>query len=277
MTGTFVQPDFGAQAPSAVKTNIQNCIAAMARLGAAFAPHEQGTPDLTVRIDSGALWVNGALVEKAAQNSAAITAPDSGNTRIDRVVIDAVTGVVSVITGTQSTGTPAAPAITSGKLPVCQVALAHSTTAIANGLITDERVMGGGGNSEAFAVGGIYMNVTGVNPGTELGYGTWAAWGTGRIPMAVDPGVTGFDSAELTAGAKTKNISHTHTTPNHDHAFPAPVVYGTGALVGAGMGENSIYTQPSNTDGGGTTGSGGSASQDVLNPVITCFFWKRTA
>jgi hypothetical protein len=43
-----------------------------------------------------------------------------------------------VVTGAEA-ASPSAPAIPSGKLPVCQIALATSTTAITNSLLTDER------------------------------------------------------------------------------------------------------------------------------------------
>lgn len=278
--GTFIQPLFGVQDPSIVKTNIQNCIAVTARLAAAFAPHEQSPPDMTAQVDPGAIWVNGALVEKAAQNSATITAPAATYSRIDRVVLDAATGVVSVITGTPIVGSPAVPAIPSGKLPVCQVALAASTTAITNSLITDERVMGGSGSGQPqFPVGYVVMNVTGVNPGTDFGYGTWAAWGTGRMPVGYDAGQTEFNASEKTGGGKTKNLAHTHTTPG----LGTSTLSGFGAVAGIGhlnSGEGDPYGPTVDVYpnvGADNTGSGGSATQDVLNPYITIFMWKRMA
>ena len=71
------------------------------------------------------------------QRTAAITAPVS-NSRIDRVVVDRITGVASVITGTPG-ASPAVPALTVGVAPVAQVLLTSSTTAITNSMITDER------------------------------------------------------------------------------------------------------------------------------------------
>jgi hypothetical protein len=141
--GTFIQPLFGTQQPSEVKTNIQNCIAVLARLGAAFAPHEQDTPDMTVRVDAGVLpyLVGGARVEQAAQNTATITAP-SVNPRIDLVVIDNQTAAVAVITGEEA-ASPVAPNLPAGKWPIAEIALATSTTEITNDLITDERLAGG--------------------------------------------------------------------------------------------------------------------------------------
>ncbi len=182
--GTFVQPAFGSQLGDDYKEAIDNSIAAMARIGAAFAPHEAGTPDMTVVVDAGALWVNGAPVEVAAQSSATITAPTT-NPRIDRVVIDALTGAVSVVTGTEAVS-PAAPVIPSGKLPVCQVALATTTTAIDNSLITDERILGGG-SAEAYKVGGLYLETIGADPAVTLGYGTWVLSRKAAIPFSAYP------------------------------------------------------------------------------------------
>jgi hypothetical protein len=143
---TFEQTDFETQSGTEYKTAIDGDVAVMARLAASFAPHEQSTPNMTVRLDAGDLFVNGALVQQAAQNTGTITAP-TVNPRIDRVVIDALTGVVSVITGVEA-GSPVPPAITTGKLPVCQVALATTTTVIDNSLLTDERVPASGGGLE---------------------------------------------------------------------------------------------------------------------------------
>lgn len=168
--GIFVQPNHETQSGAIYKAAIDNSLAVLKRIGAMFAPHEQDTPDMTVRVDAGVLFANAILSDIAAQNTGTITAPTGTDHRIDRVVIDAVSGAVSLITGTPG-ASPAVPAITTGKLPVCQVALAHDMTVITNDLIIDERVMGGGGG-EAFPINSIYQNF-GEDPATELGYGTW--------------------------------------------------------------------------------------------------------
>jgi hypothetical protein len=135
---TFIQPDRTTQSGSAYPANIDAAIAVLAEIAAAFAPHAQGTPNMTVRVDAGKLHYATGVLAIAAQSTGTITAPVT-NPRIDRVVIDATTGAVSVITGAES-GSPVAPALTENKLPICKVALATSTTVIANSLITDERV-----------------------------------------------------------------------------------------------------------------------------------------
>ena len=58
----------------------------------------------------------------------------------------------------------------------------------------------------AFPVGAIYINVTGVNPASELGYGTWSAFGTGRVLVGVDTSDTDFDTVLETGGSKTATI-----------------------------------------------------------------------
>lgn len=136
---TFIQPDRTNQSGSAYPANIDAAIATLVRLALAFAPHEQSSPNMTVRLDAGYKFAGIGLTEIAAQSTDTIIAPTT-NPRIDRVVLDAISGVVSVITGTEA-ASPAAPIIPAVKLPVCRVALATSTTAITNSLITDERIM----------------------------------------------------------------------------------------------------------------------------------------
>ena len=276
---TFNQPAFASQSGTVYKTSLDNSISVLARLAASFAPHEQASPNMTVLVDKGALWVNGAVVEHIAQSSAAMSAPDSGNTRIDRVVIDAATGAASVITGTQSAGTPVAPVIPSGKLPVCQVLLAHSTTAISNSLITDERIMGSSSGGQAFAIGGVYLNITGVNPAAELLYGTWVEIAAGKMLVGYDPADSDFNAAEKTGGGKSKNLQHSHG------------VTATGYLNGEYTNQwgfegriGDPYNNPpgattnnSNVTASGSTDAQLGATQDVLNPYFVVHVWKRTA
>ena len=99
-----------------------------------------GLSQMTILVDPGSLFVSGAIVSQAQQQSAVITAPVA-NPRIDRVVIDGLTGAISVITGVEN-ASPSAPAITQGKLPCCQILLSVGETAIGNSTITDERMMG---------------------------------------------------------------------------------------------------------------------------------------
>ena len=50
-----------------------------------------------------------------------------------------------------------------------------------------------------YPVGSIYMSVSPTNPSAYFG-GTWAAWGTGRVPVGVDASDTHFSTVEKTGG-----------------------------------------------------------------------------
>lgn len=73
-----------------------------------------------------------------------------------------------------------------------------------------------------YPVGSIYMSVLSTNPSTYFG-GTWAAWGTGRVPVGISTGETEFNTVEKTGGAKTHTLteaelaSHNHTQNSHNH------------------------------------------------------------
>ena len=110
------------------------------------------------------------------------------------------------------------------------------------------------GGSQAFPVGAVFIAVVATNPGTLLGYGTWAAFAAGRVLVGLDAGDADFDTAEETSGAKTVAgagnnsaptftgtpfsgvINHTHTVdvtdPGHTHVQGVNSA-ATGGLVGA--------------------------------------------
>ncbi len=136
-TAQYQISDFTSDGAAAYKAKIDANSAVAERIAAAFQCYAASIPDMTVKVAAGSLMVNDALTEKAIQTSGTITAPVT-HPRIDRVVIDQISGVASIITGAEA-ASPSAPAITAGKIPVAQIALATSTTAITNALITDER------------------------------------------------------------------------------------------------------------------------------------------
>jgi len=78
-------------------------------------------------------------------------------------------------------------------------------------------------------VGSVYINATnGTNPATLLGFGTWTAFGAGRVPVGFDAANPLFDTAEETGGSYDAIVvSHTHTgttggqSQNHTHMFSA--------------------------------------------------------
>ncbi len=159
-------PDYTTDDAATYKAKLDGNAAVVARIGAAYQAYANSTPNMTVKVAAGALLVAGAVVENAIQTTGTITAPGS-NSRIDRVVIDATTGVVSVITGTSGVS-PTAPALTAGKLPVAQVLLTSASTAITNSMITDERAISAGLTaSQLQTIGGsVASNALTVTAGT---------------------------------------------------------------------------------------------------------------
>ncbi len=119
-------------------------------------------------------------------------------------------------------------------------------------------------------VGNIFINVTGVNPATELGFGTWEAFGAGRVLVGHDASDTYFDTAEETGGEKAHTLTESEM-PSHRHQ-----IYTTsGDTTGSGSLPNR------NNDGGAydqdTDYAGGGAAHNNLQPYIVVYFWKRTA
>ncbi|MCZ8310957.1 MAG: hypothetical protein O9320_08885 [Magnetospirillum sp.] len=145
MVAAYIAPDNTSQLWPVWRSGIDAAIVAGARISVAFLPQAQDTPNMTVKVLAGALMIGGVLTEVAAQNTGTITAP-VGNPRIDRVVLNPADGTIAVVTGTPG-ASPVAPAIPADRLPICRFQLATSTTAIANSMIIDERVLAGSGAS----------------------------------------------------------------------------------------------------------------------------------
>lgn len=136
----FVQPDYATQTGTAYPLNLDADMKVLSRMGAAYNPCAEDNPTaLKVVVQAGAMFVNGALVANAAQ-TVTLAAAHATLPRIDRVVIDAVTGVASKIDGTAA-ASPTPPAITAGKLPVAQVLVTALMTVVTNNAITDERAI----------------------------------------------------------------------------------------------------------------------------------------
>lgn len=142
--------------------------------------------------------------------------------------------------------------------------------------------------SASWPVGSIYMSVVATNPNTLFGFGTWAVFGAGRMPISLDAGNALFDTAEETGGtANAVNVAHSHTVtdPGHVHA-PAQgsVFYGNlPATTGFGTTPSPDYVGIT----GSTTASavtnltvdsaGVSGTNANYPPFIAVYMWKRTA
>lgn len=141
-----------------------------------------------------------------------------------------------------------------------------------------------------YPVGSIYINATNsTNPGTLLGFGTWSAFGAGRVPVGFDSGNALFDTAEETGGsADVVVVSHTHTAtstvtdPGHNHTYEQPSnTFIQGSIGGTGLTNKFTGNTGSRTTGitvATTVASTGSSGTNAnYQPYITVYMWKRTA
>lgn len=85
----------------------------------------------------------------------------------------------------------------------------------------------------AWPVGSIFISAVATNPADLLGGGTWVAFGTGRVLVAIDAAQTEFDTLLETGGSKTQTLTeanlpvHDHSI-NHDHANVTSTVQSVG-------------------------------------------------
>jgi hypothetical protein len=171
------------------------------------------------------------------------------------------------------TGTPTAPTAGAGTATTQIATTAFVTSAL----------------SAAYPVGSIYLNASSAsNPSVLLGFGTWEAFGSGRMLVGFNASDALFDTLEETGGSKDAVVvSHTHTAtstvtdPGHSHTLP--YVAGLSASQG-GTGVNKIGgTEATSTVSTGitvntnNTSTGVSGTNANLPPYITVRMWKRTA
>jgi hypothetical protein len=127
-----------------------------------------------------------------------------------------------------------------------------------------------------YPVGSVYINATdATNPGTLLGFGTWTAFGAGRVPVGINPSDADFNTAEETGGTKAP------TMPSHSHSFSVDKYKADDGTGWEGYMGLKSHTAASQQDYGNetittTTSSSGNSSNGNLPPYIVVYMWKRT-
>jgi len=182
------------------------------------------------------------------------------------------------------TGTPTLP---TGTIAVTQ-SNGNSTTAIATTAFV--QAAAALTLAAAYPVGSIYINASvSTNPATLLGFGTWTAFGAGRVMVGFDSGNVLFDAAEETGGsANTTLPTHTHTATStvtdagHFHTVGGRDSTandgGGSAIEFVNAGSNvSTTTVTTGITVATTNASAGSSGTDAnYQPYITVYMWKRT-
>jgi hypothetical protein len=141
-----------------------------------------------------------------------------------------------------------------------------------------------------YPVGSIYTSTVSTNPGTSLGFGTWTAFGAGRVLI----GNGGGFSAGATGGsADAIVVSHTHTgttasagTHSHGSAGLGNFLMGQAGSGTQGWTQGAAYSSVNSYSTTGSAGahdhtfttdsSGSSGTNANLQPYVVVYMWQRT-
>lgn len=205
--------------------------------------------------------INNAIRELMAQVKDQQTGTDADNFTVG--------GNLAVTGTTTFTGIPTAPTAASGTITTQVATTAFVTSALA----------------VLYPVGSIFTATVSTNPNTLFGFGTWTAFGAGRVLIGNGGGFTAGDTG---GSADAVVVSHTHTAtstvsdPGHTHT------------IGVGSNDSTGYNYPADgvnvvrnaTTDSNTTGisvstsvasSGVSGTNANLQPYVVVYMWQRTA
>jgi len=219
--------------------------------------------------------------------SSAITVKVSGQTGVSvpaAAKISLVSNGTDIVTATNYmtgatfpsptlTGTPVAPTASPGT----------NTTQIATTAFVTT------GLQAAYPVGSIYLGTLSTNPNTLFGFGTWVAYGQGRMLISQDAtytaGSTGGAATTTLITANLPSHSHSATTtisdPGHAHSYTT----NSSTAPQSGSSTQCMVNPTSQTTGTATTGitastsisnTGSGTAATTISPYIAVYMWNRT-
>jgi hypothetical protein len=220
------------------------------------------------------ITTNGAGANVVVQNNETKQVFCDG-TNFFESLVPASTGTGTVVYSNSPilTGTPAAPTASPGTNTTQIATTQFVTTAL----------------QVAYPIGSVYMNATNAtNPGTLLGFGTWSAFGAGRMPVGFNAGDPLFDTPEETGGSKDAIVvSHTHnastsTAGAHNHSGLVLTNLASSGSVEEARGNPDWQVSEVSVNGNHThtitvDSTGSSGTNANLPPYITVYMWKRIA
>jgi len=127
----------------------------------------------------------------------------------------------------------------------------------------------------AYLVGDIYTTTVSEDPSTRLGYGTWAAFGQGRVLVGAGQGQDSITALKTFVAGAIGGIYNKYLTvfnlPPHTHSIPSR----DNSSGGSGYVEDASSSGTVRSTNTGSTGNGQPFSLE--QPYIVVYMWKRTA
>jgi len=216
-------------------------------------------------------------------STGAVTVKVSGQTGVSvpaAAKISLVCNGTDIVTATNYMAGATFPSPTLTGTPVAPTAAANTnTTQIATTAFVTT------GLQASYPVGSIYLSTVSTNPNTLFGFGTWVAFGTGRMLISADATYTaGSTGGAATTTLITANLpSHTHiatvTDSGHFHDYDRVA----GSAGAAGGGASAINSYPTANTSTATTGisvtnssTGSGTAATTISPYIAVYMWNRT-
>lgn len=145
-------------------------------------------------------------------------------------------------------------------------------------------------------IGSLYYNADdATNPEDLLGFGTWAAFAQGQVPVGKAASGT-FGTAGATPGTETVTLTtaqmpgHTHTggtstNGDHTHGYSTPYKTNDAPFGNNGRVAWEGLQELGRTTGGGgshshtftTASTGGGGAHNNIQPSVVVYIWRRTA
>ncbi len=243
-------------------------------MSAAATNTGSGTATFTT-IDVNGGTVDGATIgANSASTGAFTTVSTSGLATLNSVTVSGTSTLTTVdINGGAIDGTPIGANSASTVAATAITGTTVTTTGNINTTGGEVQINGTNILAKAYPVGSIYINATNsTNPATLLGFGTWVAFGAGRVMVGLNSSDTEFDTAEETGGVKEVTLTAAQSgLPSHSHT----------QLGGGFDGNTGIEAGNQRTVNLGQTGTtGGTSAQQAhtnVQPYIVVYMWKRTA
>ena len=230
--------------------------------------------------------------------SGAVTVKVSGQTGVSVPVgakvslvsngTDVVTATNYMVSATLPSATLSSPTMTG--TPIAPTAtLGTNTTQVA----TTAFVLANGTSlSTIYPIGTIYTSTVSTNPATLFGFGTWVAFGAGRVLLG-DGG--GYSAGATGGSADAITVSHTHTAstsitdPGHTHfttwnnindfiqGSQSPGAEQSPDDIQGTFNINTNSVTTGITAATSITSAGSSGTGANLQPYIVVYMWNRTA